>query len=98
MYERAATVAVFNNDISTAINILSEGSTVDDQSEKGIYILENVFHQQVNAHRVVVFAPNKYQMYRQKTSLVAKAHDPLWRQWHLAMELEIIKIDLESAL
>ena len=66
MYERAATVAVFNNDIPTAINILSEGSTVDYQSEKGIYILENVFHQRVNAHRVVVFTPNKYEMYRQK--------------------------------
>ena len=37
MYERAAAVAVFNNDIPTAINILSEGANarVNSNSEKG---------------------------------------------------------------
>jgi hypothetical protein len=41
MYERAAAVAVFNNDIPTAIKILSEGSTprVHGNSQEGILLL-----------------------------------------------------------
>ncbi|CAB4000334.1 WD repeat-containing mio-like, partial [Paramuricea clavata] len=40
MYERAATLAVFNNDIPTAINILSEGSTarVDGNSQQDPFL------------------------------------------------------------
>jgi hypothetical protein len=45
MYERAATLAVFNNDIPTAINILSEGSTarVDGNSQQGTLLLKIVY-------------------------------------------------------